>query len=349
MFSAKNISPRQLSLFTAFMLAIPVGIFVGYLKKDWVWGLAAFALMLTAAFLLIGFVLEKFIYRKLKLIFKFIYHTKASRREETYFKYILPRKSIDEVSRDVENWAAEQRTEIESLQRNEQFRREFLQNLSHEFKTPVFAIQGYLDILLSREQADLGKQKKFLEKTSRNVSRLLHLLNDLDEISALEQGTLTLYKQNFVIQELVREVFESLSPEREKNNISCVIKKGCELPLTVFADKERIRQVISNLVENSLRYGKQNGSIIASMYKTDGKHILVEISDDGSGISEKDLPRIFERFYRTERGRSMDSGGSGLGLAICKHIIEAHHQAIHVRSTEGLGTTVGFILDAKSE
>ncbi len=349
MFSAKNISPRRLSLFPAFVLALPVGILTGFLKNNWLWGVSAFGSLFIIGYLLIIFVLEKFIYRKLKLIFKFIYHTKASKREETYFKYILPRKSIDEVSRDVETWAQEQVTEIESLQRNEQFRREFLQNLSHEFKTPVFAMQGYLDILLSQGKTEPSLQRKFLEKTSRNVNRLLHLLNDLDEISALEQGNLTLYKQNFVIQDLVKEVFDSLSPEREKNNITCAIKKGCEVPLTVFADKERIRQVISNLVENSLKYGKLNGTIIASMYKTDGRHILAEISDDGAGISEKDLPRIFERFYRTEKGRSMDSGGSGLGLAICKHIIEAHQQSIHVRSTEGLGTTVGFTLDAKAE
>jgi two-component system phosphate regulon sensor histidine kinase PhoR len=132
-------------------------------------------------------------------------------------------------------------------------------------------------------------------------------------------------------------------------NIHCSIKKGCELSLTVFADKEKIRQVLNNVVENSIKYGKNGGSIVASIYNTDGKHILIELSDDGIGINEKHLPRIFERFYRTEEGRSIDVSGSGLGLAICKHIIEAHGQTIHVRSTENVGTTIGFTLESKRD
>jgi len=152
-----------------------------------------------------------------------------------------------------------------------------------------------------------------------------------------------------VIQELIKEVFESLSIKAEKMGIQCSIKKGCESPLTVFGDKEKIRQVVTNMVGNSIKYGKQGGSIVASMYNTDGKHILVELSDDGIGISEKHLPRIFERFYRTDEGRSIDVKGSGLGLAICKHIIEAHGQTIHVRSREAVGTSIGFTLDTKKD
>jgi two-component system phosphate regulon sensor histidine kinase PhoR len=191
--------------------------------------------------------------------------------------------------------------------------------------------------------------KKFLIKTAKNVERLTNLLNDLDEISSLERGELILNKENFIIQELVKDVFESLSVNAELLNIHCSIKKGCESPLTVFADKERIRQVLNNLFENSIKYGKKEGNIVASMYKTDGKHILIEISDDGIGINERHLPRLFERFYRTDEGRSIDVGGSGLGLSICKHIIEAHGQTIHVRSTENVGTTVGFTLDVKRD
>jgi two-component system phosphate regulon sensor histidine kinase PhoR len=191
--------------------------------------------------------------------------------------------------------------------------------------------------------------KKFLEKAAKNIVRLTNLINDLDEISRLERGEIMLYKENFIIQDLVREVFESLSIRTEPRHIKCSIKKGCESPLTVFADKEKIRQVLRNLVENSVKYGKDNGNIVASMYRTDGQHILVELSDDGIGVAEKHLPRIFERFYRTEEGRRIDVTGSGLGLAICKHIIEAHGQSIHVRSTEGVGTTVGFTLEAKRD
>jgi two-component system phosphate regulon sensor histidine kinase PhoR len=349
MFSTKNISPRQLSLFTAFILAVPVSLLVYVVEKNWVWTAGAFVIILGGGYLLISFVLERFIYRKIKLIYKFIYQTKATKKEETYYKYVLPQKSIDEVREDVEAWAEENKKEIELLRQNEQFRREFLQNLSHEFKTPVFAIQGYVDTLLSGALANPEVNKKFLEKTSNNVGRLTNLLNDLDEISSLERGELLLYKQNFVIQELVKDVFESLSVKAETNNINYSIKKGCESPLTVFADKEKIRQMFNKLFENSIKYGKKDGNIVASMYKTDGKHILIEISDDGIGINERHLPRLFERFYRTDEGRSIDTGGSGLGLSICKHIIEAHGQTIHVRSTENVGTTVGFTLDGRRD
>ena len=349
MFSTKNISPRQLSAFTALVLAVPVSLLVYFVEKSWLWAVGSFVIILGGAYLLISVVLERFIYRKIKLIYKFIYHTKATKKEETYYKYVLPQKSIDEVREDVEAWAEENKQEIELLRRNEQFRREFLQNLSHEFKTPVFAIQGYVDTLLAGALANPDVNKKFLEKTAKNVDRLTHLLNDLDEISSLERGELVLYKQSFIIQDLIKDVFESLSLKAEENNIHCSIKKGCESPLTVFADKEKIRQVFTNLVENSIKYGRRGGNITASMYKTDGRHILIEITDDGIGINERHLPRLFERFYRTDEGRSIDVGGSGLGLSICKHIIEAHGQTIHVRSRENIGTTVGFTLDVRRD
>lgn len=349
MFSTKNISPRQLSAFTALLLAIPISVVIGYVEKSWWIGLISFAIVFGGSYFLISFMLGRFIYRKIKLIYKFIYKTKATKREETYYKYVLPQKSIDEVREDVEAWATKNEEELELLRKNEQFRKEFLQNLSHEFKTPVFAIQGYVDTLLAGALNNPEVNIKFLEKTAKNVDRLTHLLDDLDEISRLERGELVLNKENFVIQELIKEVYESLTLKTEPLQIHCTIKKGCEFPLTVFADKQKIRQVLTNLVENSIKYGKQNGSITASIYKTDGKHILAEISDDGIGIPERHLPRIFERFYRTEEGRSIDITGSGLGLAICKHIIEAHGQTIHVRSTEAVGTTVGFTLDSRRD
>jgi two-component system, OmpR family, phosphate regulon sensor histidine kinase PhoR len=349
MFSEKNISPKQISAFTALVLAIPESILVYLVEKSWLWAAGSFLVLFIGGYFLIYFMLERFIYRKIKLIYKFIYKTKATKREETYYKYVLPKKSIDDVREDVEAWATKNEEELEMLRSNEQFRKEFLQNLSHEFKTPVFAIQGYVDTLLSGAMNNPDVNKRFLENTAKNVDRLTHLLTDLDEISKLERGELVLYKQNFVIQDMVKEVFESLSVKSDKQHISCLIKKGCESPLTVFADKEKVRQVLINLVENSIKYGKLNGTITASMYKTDGKHILIEIGDDGIGISEKNLSRIFERFYRTEEGRSIDVTGSGLGLAICKHIIEAHGQTIHVRSTEGVGTSIGFTLDARRD
>jgi two-component system phosphate regulon sensor histidine kinase PhoR len=349
MFSTKNISPRTFSFFTAFVLAAGTGLLLFIYNKNWKEAAGVFTVVFLTGFFLFSFVMERFIYLKIKLIYKFIYQTKATKKEETYYKYLLPQKSIDEVREDVEAWAEEHKQEIESLRQNEQFRKEFLQNLSHEFKTPVFAIQGYVDTLLHGALENPEVNKKFLEKAAKNIVRLTNLINDLDEISRLERGEIMLYKENFIIQDLVREVFESLSIRTEPRHIKCSIKKGCESPLTVFADKEKIRQVLRNLVENSVKYGKDNGNIVASMYRTDGQHILVELSDDGIGVAEKHLPRIFERFYRTEEGRRIDVTGSGLGLAICKHIIEAHGQSIHVRSTEGVGTTVGFTLEAKRD
>jgi len=349
MFDPKNLSPRKLSFYTALGLAAPISLIDYIFEQKWQPAVASFFVVLIGGYLLVSFVLERFIYRKIKVIYKFIYQTKATRRQETYYKYILPKKSLDEVAVDVENWAQENQQKVATLQANEEFRREFLQNLSHEFKTPVFAIQSYVETLLAGDMVDPMISRKFLEKTATNVERLTNLLQDLDEISSLERGEITIVKRNFIIQDLLKDSFEGISIKAEQKNIHFSIKKGCEGPIMVNADKEKIRQVVINLLENAIKYGKINGSIKAGIYKTDDKRILVEISDDGVGIAEKSLPRIFERFFRTETGRSMDVTGSGLGLAICKHIIEAHQQTIHIRSTEGVGTTIGFTLAAKKD
>lgn len=347
MLATKNLSPQQLSLYTAAIITAPIALGYYLMHPSWWVALLVFVIIFIGSFLLIQFTLERFIYRKIKLIYKFIYQTKASKREETYYKYLLPQKSIDEVREDVEKWAAQQKAEIEVLKTNEAYRKEFLQNLAHEFKTPIFAVQGYVDTLLDGAIENPAVSKRFLESAARNVERMVTLVSDLDEITKLESGQQPLLKVNFIIQDLIKEVYESLSIKAADKNIKDSIKKGCEQPVAVFADKEKIRQVIINIVSNSIKYGKENGHIVASIYKTDGKHVLVEISDDGIGISEEHLPRIFERFYRTDAGRSRDVGGTGLGLAICKHIIEAHGQTIHARSKPDIGTTIGFTLDAK--
>jgi two-component system phosphate regulon sensor histidine kinase PhoR len=346
MFKTKNLSPQQLSAFTALILSVPIAMGIWVLRADWLIALVSLAITFIGSYLLIRFVLESFIYRKIKLIYKFIYQTKATKREETYYKYILPQKGIDEVRQDVEQWAEQRSAEIELLKTNEAYRKEFLQNLAHEFKTPIFAIQGYVDTLLSGAMENPEVSKRFLENASRNVDRMVNLVQDLDEISRLESGEQPLALENFVIQDMIREIYEALSIKTNARNIRCSIKKGCESPISVFADKEKIRQVLNNLLENATKYGKNDGSIVASIYKMDGQHVLIELSDDGIGISEEHLPRIFERFYRTDRGRSRDVGGTGLGLAICKHIIEAHGQTMHVRSKPDVGTTIGFTLEA---
>ncbi|MFN8250617.1 MAG: ATP-binding protein [Ferruginibacter sp.] len=349
MLSQKNLSPQQLSLLTAATLSVPIAVGIFIFKPDWIIAIVSLLVIFAGSYALILYTLQKFIYRKIKLIYKFIYQTKASKREEFYYKNILPQKGIDEVRKDVEEWAEQRKAEIEVLQQNENYRKEFLQNLSHELKTPIFAIQGYVDTLLNGALENPEVNKKFLASTSRNIDRLVNLVSDLDEISKLESGEQMLIQENFVIQDLLHEVYESLQITAEEKNIECTIKKGCEVPLTVYADKEKIRQVFYNLVSNAIKYGKQNGSIESSFYKVDGRHILVEVSDDGYGIAEEHLNRIFERFYRTDIARSRKVGGSGLGLSICKHIIEAHGQNIHVRSKIDVGSTFGFTLQSRKD
>ena len=347
MLDAKNLSPKKLAALTALVLSIPISLGIFFLVEKWPAALISFVVIFLGCHFMILYIIQKFIYRKIKLIYKFINQTKATKKEETYYKYILPQKSIDDVREDVEAWAEQRSREVDVLVRNEIFRKEFLQNLSHEFKTPVFAIQGYIDTLLQGALENPEVNKRFLEKAGKNVDRLVNLIKDLDSISKLERGELKLSKQNFIIQDLVRDAFESLSLKAEQHDIDFTIKKGCEKPINVYADKEKIRQVIINLIDNSIKYGKDGGHIIASMYNTDGKQILVEISDDGIGIPEQNLSRIFERFFRTAGGRSKEVSGSGLGLSISKHIIEAHGHTIHARSKEGLGTTIGFTLASK--
>ena len=349
MFSAKNFSPQQLAALTALALSVPITLLIFIFEPVWWVAILFFVLIFLGSFGLILITLQTFIYRKIKLIYKLIYQTKASKREEFYYKNILPQKSIDEVREDVEAWAQQRKAEIEMLQQNEIYRKEFLQNLSHELKTPIFAIQGYVDTLLNGALHNETVNTKFLQSTSRNVERMVNLVDDLDEISRLESGEQKLNLQNFIIQDLAKEVFDSLFIKAKEKDIKYIIKKGCDLPLTVFADKEKIRQVLINFTDNAIKYGKQNGTIEGSFYNVDGANVLIEISDDGAGIAEEHLPRIFERFYRTDLARTRKAGGSGLGLSICKHIIEAHNQAIHVRSKIDVGSTFGFTLPARKD
>ncbi len=347
MLDARNITPRQIAAINALTLSVIVGIasFI-YTGNPWI-SAVSFALLFLLSYLLITYFTERFIYRQIKLIYKLIAQTKATKRESFFYENVLPEKNLSEVTEEVEQWAEQKRLEIDRLQENEKYRKEFLQNLSHELKTPIFAIQGYVDTLLSGAMNNEETRKRFLQNASRNIDRLVNLVDDLDEISKLESGEQLLYKESFVIQDLLKDVFEALSLKSAGKQIQMLLKKGSELPMTVYADKEKIRQVLINLIDNAIKYGKQNGTINFSAYKADESKILIEISDDGSGISEEHLPRIFERFYRTDLARSRKEGGSGLGLSICKHIIEAHGEHIHVRSTPDIGTTFGFLLPEK--
>jgi len=344
MFKDKNLSPKQLALLTALLMSSLIALSVFVLIANWKLLLAYFVACFIVIYLLVNQILELFIYRKIKLIYKLISYTKASKREEAFQKYLLPRKGIDEVREDVENWAAQKVDEIQQLQSNEQFRKEFLQNLSHEIKTPIFAIQGYLELLSDGAAEDPVLSKKFIGQAEANVQRLVGLLNDVDVITNLEINKDSILKQHFTIQDLITEVVQNLNVKLLKKNIQFQFKKGSELPIEVFADKNKIYQVLVNIFSNAVKYGKIDGEISAGVYHLEDEKILIEISDNGIGIDEAHIPRLFERFYRTDDARSREIGGSGLGLAICKHIVEAHGENIHVRSQLNVGTTIGFTL-----
>jgi len=348
MFKGKNLSPKQLAALTALLLASLIAISIYVLFPKWELLLTYFIASFAIIYFLLYEILERFIYRKIKLIYKLISQTKASKREEAYQKYILPKKGIDDVREDVEEWAAQKTKEIQDLQSNEAFRKEFLQNLSHEIKTPIFAIQGYLELLDDGAMDEPTTAKRFVGKAQANVQRLVQLLNDVDSITNLEINKDPILKQSFVIQDLISEAVNNLNVKWIKKNIQFHFKKGCETPTYVFADKNKIYQVIVNILSNAAKYGKIDGEIIASVYAIEGEKILIEFSDDGIGIAEEHIPRLSERFYRTDDARSRDIGGTGLGLAICKHIIEAHNETMHIRSKLGVGTTVGFTLANKA-
>ena len=347
MFKDKNLSPKQLAALTALLLSSLIAISVFVWFPDWKVLLAYFLACFVAIYFILDQILDHFVYRKIKLIYKLISQTKASKREEAYQKYILPKKGIDEVREDVEEWAEQKFEEIKKLQSNEEFRKEFLQNLSHEIKTPIFSIQGYLEILGDGAIENTSSALKYINKSQANVQRLVQLVNDIDIITNLEINKEPLLKHQFIIQDTIRDVVNNLSLKLEQKNVQFSFKKGCENPIQVFADKNKIYQVLSNIITNALKYGKQDGEIIASVYLLEDKKVLIEISDNGAGIAEEHIPRLFERFYRTDDARSREVGGTGLGLAICKHIIEAHGESIQVRSTINVGTTVGFTLPSK--
>ena len=346
MFKAKNLSPQKLAGFTALILSGVITLGAALTTADWKIIATAFALTFLVSYYLYLYTLQNFIYRKIKLIYKFIYQTKASKREDFFNKNILPLKTIEEVSEDVEKWASQKKEELDMLRRNEEFRKEFLLNLSHELKTPIFAVQGYIHTLLDGALDDPNVNKLFLKNATKNIDRLCRLIDDLDEISKLESGEMTINKENFTIQDMIKDVFDTLSLKANTKGIKFQVKKGCEAPIHVQADKEKVRQVLINLIDNSIKYGRTDGHTVASIYVMDDKRVLVEISDDGIGISEEHLPRVFERFYRTDRARSRDIGGTGLGLAIVKHIIEAHDQTINIRSKPEIGSTFGFTLES---
>ncbi len=341
----KNVSPVRLAFFVALAISLVAALLALFVSGKVLEVLLIFLCIGIFSYLLIQYVLQEFIYRKVKLIYKFISTTKATPREEFYNQEILPQKSLDEVKEDVERWAEDRKGEIERLESNEQFRKEFLMNLAHELKTPIFTTQGYIDTLLDGAMHDKEVSQQFLQNASKSIDRLADLVADLDEISKFESNRIPIIKQEFIIQDLIKDIYLELSQRATVKNIQLNIKKGCESPVEVLADKQKIRQALVNLIENSIKYGKMNGQTSAGIYEVDKHTVYIEITDNGIGIGEDHVPRVFERFYRTDTARSRSEGGTGLGLAIVKHIVEAHNQTVNCRSTLDVGSSFGFTLE----
>ena len=239
----------------------------------------------------------------------------------------------------------EQRSsEINVLKDQENYRREFLGNVAHELKTPLFTIQGYILTLLEGAMKDKKVRSKYLNRTAKGVDRIISIVKDLDLITQFESGIKTVDKSNFNVYELIDNVYDLMEFESEKNNIKLRIRNEKNNSVMVYADKERILQVLTNLVVNSIKYGKENGFTEIAVDEYDKDRIIVKVIDDGEGIEEEHLPRLFERFYRIDKNRSRKKGGSGLGLSIVKHIIEAHQEQIFVNSKVGIGTEFSFTL-----
>ncbi len=304
--------------------------------------LAGGLLIFVSAYLSVYYSLNRFIYDRLKVIYKTIgkwHEVKRGQQEDKNRDDLLGM-----VNHVVMEWHDVQQQKIEELQKMEAYRREFLGNVSHELKTPIFNIQGYILTLLDGGLKDKKINKKFLEKTARSVDRMIAIVQDLEEISKFESGVMNLNETVFDINNLCREVADFLEVKAEKNNTRIIVKEPENSRIPVLADKTRIRQVLINLVDNAINYGRPEGGRITLSFYDFHDNVLVEVSDNGIGMAEENLPRIFERFYRVDKSRSREKGGTGLGLAIVKHIIEAHRQSITVRSKPGKGTTFSFTL-----
>lgn len=320
----------------AFSASALVSLFI-YFSGDYV-NVVSLSYSLTALVFLMVFVpsfivLEFLVFRKIQGIYAMFSDGKKP----------LSADEIAELEKSASRWIAERGEEIEQLKKHETYRKEFLGNVSHELKTPIFNIQGYISTLLDGGIDDPKINRTFLSKAEKSVERMITIVDDLQSISQLERGILELNEDDFDVVALAKDVLESLEMRAKEKNISFEIFNDITQPLLVTADKFRIRQVLVNLVMNSVRYGKDGG--LTQLKVNDiGDKVLVEVTDNGIGIASEHQSRIFERFYRADKSRSRELGGTGLGLAIVKHIIEAHNQKISVLSTEGAGSVFSFTL-----
>lgn len=344
----KNPTPRQIALASAAIISVYalLFLFVGGkldLLSNWVIYFLFPLTLLVLSYLINIFYLKRYIYRKVKVIYKTIHRHKRSPKEKSN-SIEVNTNIIEEVEKEVNDWADQQKQELERFRAWADYRRKFVGDISHELKTPIFTIQGYLHTLLDGGLYDEKVNMTFLKKAAKNVDRLYTIVEDLSAIARLESGNLVLEMQVFDIKELTEEIFEDLEIKARDKNIGLEFKEGASQNYKVLADREYIRQVLTNLIHNSIKYGNPNGKTKVGFYDME-KNILIEVADNGIGIPKNHLMHVFDRFYRVDKSRSRAQGGSGLGLSIVKHIVEAHKQTINVRSTPDIGSTFGFTLE----
>ena len=341
-------TPRQFSILAAFVIAlisvitIELTLFISEVEINQRYIMIVFIIMLVLVYLVIYYLLEKLITQKIRLLYRTIHNYKINRGD---FPVKMNEDVLGKTEKEVLAWADNSREEIEKLRLQEEFRREFLGNLSHELKTPIFSIQGYILTLLEGGLEDENINRAFLERASKGVDRVTGIIEDLDLITRIESERLKLNLAPVNILSLAREIVESLEIKAQKRNVKLSLdwKRIGSQEINVLCDRDKIGQVLSNIINNSINYGVENGHTEVRFFDLED-NILIEVSDDGVGIREEHLPRLFERFYRVDKSRARNEGGTGLGLAIVKHLVEAHGQTIDVRSTEGQGSTFSFTL-----
>jgi len=341
----KSKSPAQIILLTSLgvsVIAFLVGLMfmMEVIPLNFLGILLAAVIVGGAAYVLNYLSVKLFIYNRIKVIYRAIRRKKSETDKKMDID--MSKDLLAEVTRETESFVADRIMEITLLRQQEQFRREFLGNLAHELKTPVFSVQGYILTLLEGGLEDPNVNTKFLERASKSVDRITTLLEDLDQITQMEVDQIQLHETRFDLVKLLNDVMEMLDSLAKEKDINIKFAKVYE-PIYVIADKAKIEQVLINLIKNSISYGNERGFTEIRFSALDGS-VLVEVSDNGPGIETQELPRLFERFYRVEKSRNRNEGGAGLGLAIVRTILEAHNQSINVRSSVGVGTTFSFTL-----
>jgi two-component system phosphate regulon sensor histidine kinase PhoR len=292
------------------------------------------------SFIIIQVRVQKFIYRRIKKIYDDV-----SLLESSKLNTGPVTTDMRTLTAEIEKFAKDKKIEIDTLRIREEYRKDFLGNVSHELKTPLFTVQGYILTLLDGAMDDKKLLKKYLQRANKGVDRLIYIIKDLDLITKLEIGDLNLEMKDFDIIELIQNVFELLEMKAAKKNISLTFDMEYPSAVRVNGDREKIQQVITNLLVNSLKYGHKDGTTEVSVENLIKNKVIIRVTDNGEGIATEFIPRIFERFFRVDKSGSRKEGGSGLGLSIVKHIIEAHGEKIYVESVQDVGSEFSFTLE----